>query len=109
MPPVTATSPHKTISGCCTTCAWLSGACRVEIWTLTWSLQLNIEAMNDAYNSILIDEDYNALRDSIESFDRYDPMVLAKKLEKHPALEFRRLAAHLYKVWTSVMVWVFFC
>jgi len=27
----------------------------------------------------------------------YDPVALAKKLEKHPVLEFRRLAAHLYK------------
>lgn len=61
--------------------------------------QLNIEAVNDAFNSILIDEeDYNTLRDSIDSFDRYDPISLAKKLEKHPVLEFRRLAAHLYKV-----------
>jgi clathrin heavy chain len=66
--------------------------------------------VNDAYNSILIDEeDYNTLRDSIDSFDRYDPMALAKKLEKHPVLEFRRLAAHLYKVWMSATVWVFFC
>jgi len=63
---VTTTSPHKAISGCCTTCAWLSGAFRVEIWMLTWSSQLNIEAVNDAYNSILIDEeDYNTLRDSM--------------------------------------------
>jgi clathrin heavy chain len=71
---------------------------------LTWSLQLNIEVVNDAYNSILIDEeDYNTLRDSINSFDHYDPIALAKKLEKHPILGFRQLAAHLYKVW------VFFC
>lgn len=64
-----------------------------------YGLQLNIEAVNDAFNSILIDEeDYNTLRDSIDSFDRYDPISLAKKLEKHPVLEFRRLAAHLYKV-----------
>jgi len=83
---------------------------RVKIWTLTWSSQLNIEAVNDAYNSILIDEeDYNTLQDSIDSFDRYDPVALAKKLEKCPVLEFRRLAAHLYKVWTSAMVWVFVC
>jgi clathrin heavy chain len=67
-------------------------------------VQLNIEAVNDAYNSILIDEeDYNTLRDSIDSFDRYDPMALAKKLEKHPVLEFRRLAAHLYKVRTLAL------
>lgn len=59
---------------------------------------LNIEAVNDAYNNVLIDEeDYNTLRDSIDSFDRFDPIVLASKLEKHPLLEFRRLAAHLYK------------
>jgi len=59
---------------------------------------LNISAVNDAYNSVLIDEeDYNTLRDSIDSFDRFDPMALAVKLEKHPLLEFRRLAAHLYK------------
>ena len=61
--------------------------------------------MNDAHNSILIDEeDYNTLRDPINSFGRYDPMGLAKKLEKHPVLEFRRLAAHLYKVRMSAIV-----
>jgi clathrin heavy chain len=60
--------------------------------------------VNDAYNSILIDEeDYNTLQDSIDSFDHYDPIVLAKKLEKHLILRFHQLAAHLYKVW------VFFC
>jgi clathrin heavy chain len=62
-------------------------------------LQLNILTINEAYNAMLIEEeDYNTLRDSIDSFDRYDPILLAKKLEKHPLLEFRRLAAHLYKV-----------
>jgi clathrin heavy chain len=66
--------------------------------------------VNDAYNSILIDEeDYNTLRDSIDSFDRYDPMALAKKLEKHPVLEFRRLAAHLYKVQMPALTWLSFC
>jgi clathrin heavy chain len=46
--------------------------------------------VNNTHNSILIDEEYNILRDSIDSFDRYDPMALAKKL-KHPILEFRRI------------------
>jgi len=62
-------------------------------------LQLNIEAVNDAYNSLLIEEeDYKTLRDSIDSFDNFDNIRLAKELEKHALLEFRRLAAHLYKV-----------
>lgn len=48
---------------------------------------------------MLIDEeDYDTLRDSIDSFDRYDSIALAKRLEQHDLLEFRRLAAHLYKV-----------
>ena len=67
----------------------------------TYSLlfQLNIEAVNDAYNDLLIEEeDYKTLRDSIDSFDNFDNTGLARRLEKHELLEFRRLAAHLYKV-----------
>lgn len=60
--------------------------------------QLNIEAVNDAYNALLIEEeDYNTLRDSIDSFDNFNNIALAQQLEKHALLEFRRLAAHLYK------------
>lgn len=60
--------------------------------------QLNIEAVNDAYNALLIEEeDYNTLRDSIDSFDNFNNIGLAQQLEKHALLEFRRLAAHLYK------------
>ncbi|TFK51691.1 clathrin heavy chain 1 [Heliocybe sulcata] len=59
---------------------------------------LNIEAVNDAYNDLLMDEeDYKTLRDSIDSFDNFNNINLAQRLEKHPLLEFRRLAAHLYK------------
>jgi len=59
---------------------------------------LNIEAVNDAYNDLLIEEeDYKTLRDSIDSFDNFDNIALAKRLERHDLLEFRRLAAHLYK------------
>ncbi|KAH9852080.1 clathrin heavy chain [Lenzites betulinus] len=58
----------------------------------------NIEAVNDAYNNLLIEEeDYKTLRDSIDSFDNFNNMKLARDLEKHELLEFRRLAAHLYK------------
>ena len=37
------------------------------------------------------------MRDSIDSFDNFNNINLAKRLEKHELLEFRRLAAHLYK------------
>ena len=47
---------------------------------------------------LIEEEDYDTLRDSIDSFDRYDSIALAKRLEQHELLEFRRLAAHLYKV-----------
>ncbi|KLO17941.1 clathrin heavy chain [Schizopora paradoxa] len=59
---------------------------------------LNNEAVNEAYNDLLIEEeDYKTLRDSIDSFDNFNNINLAKRLEKHELLEFRRLAAHLYK------------
>ncbi|KAI9064179.1 clathrin heavy chain [Trametes sanguinea] len=59
---------------------------------------LNIEAVNEAYNTLLIEEeDYKTLRDSIDSFDNFNNMKLARELEKHELLEFRRLAAHIYK------------
>lgn len=50
---------------------------------------------------LIEEEDYSTLRDSIDNFDRYDTVLLAKRLEKHALLEFRRLAAHLYKVYHS--------
>ncbi|CAG8432851.1 7339_t:CDS:10 [Diversispora eburnea] len=60
--------------------------------------ETNNEAVNIAYNDILIEEeDYKSLRDSIDSFDRFDNIKLAQRLEKHELLEFRRIAAHLYK------------
>lgn len=60
---------------------------------------LNIEAVNDAYNDLLMEEeDFKTLRHSIDSFDNFNNVSLASRLEKHELLEFRRLAAHLYKV-----------
>ncbi|ORY82573.1 putative clathrin heavy chain [Protomyces lactucae-debilis] len=58
----------------------------------------NIEAVNRAYNELLIEEeDYRGLRDSVDAFDKYDTLALAQRLEKHDLLEFRRIAAHLYR------------
>ncbi len=58
----------------------------------------NNKAINDALNGLLIDEeDYQGLRTSIDAFDNFDNIALAQRLEKHELLEFRRIAAYLYK------------
>ena len=60
--------------------------------------KVNIPAVNMAYNELLIEEeDFKSLRDSIENFGHFDSMALAQRLEKHELLEFRRIAAILYK------------
>ncbi|KXS18347.1 clathrin heavy chain [Gonapodya prolifera JEL478] len=60
--------------------------------------QANNNAVNTAYNDLLIEEeDYKSLRDSIDHFENFDSVALALRLEKHELLEFRRIAAHLYK------------
>eukprot|EP00004_Rigifila_ramosa_P013327 TRINITY_DN293_c0_g1_i1.p1 TRINITY_DN293_c0_g1~~TRINITY_DN293_c0_g1_i1.p1 ORF type:complete len:1689 (+),score=479.53 TRINITY_DN293_c0_g1_i1:58-5067(+) len=57
----------------------------------------NISAVNEALNELYTEEeDYNALRASIESFDKFDNILLAQKLESHELLEFRRIAATVY-------------
>jgi clathrin heavy chain len=56
-------------------------------------------AINLAYNELLIEEeDSKSLKDSIDNFPNFDNLSLAVRLEKHVGLEFRRIAAHLYKV-----------
>ncbi|KAI8917358.1 hypothetical protein BC831DRAFT_485343 [Entophlyctis helioformis] len=60
--------------------------------------QANNAAVNTAYNELLIEEeDFKSLRDSIEHFDNFEKLALAQRLEKHELLEFRRVAAVLYK------------
>ena len=69
-------------------------------------MQNNITAVNEALNLLYIeDEDYEALRASIDHFNNYDPIALALSVEKHELLEFRRIAAYLYKVCTFSGVW----
>lgn len=59
---------------------------------------LNNKAINEALNGLLIDEeDYQGLRTSIDAFDNFDTIALAQRLEKHQLIEFRRIAAYLYK------------
>ncbi|RCI04960.1 hypothetical protein CU098_004297 [Rhizopus stolonifer] len=58
----------------------------------------NNKDVNNALNELFIEEeDFEALRDSIDRHDNVDPVDLAKRLEKHELLEFRRISAHLYK------------
>nr|CAG4651561.1 EOG090X0064 [Triops cancriformis] len=81
----------------------------VQLFTKTGHLQLvkpylrsvqslNNKAINEALNGLLIqEEDYQGLRTSIDAFDNFDTIALAQKLEKHELIEFRRIAAYLYK------------
>ena len=58
----------------------------------------NLSAVNEALNEIYIaEEDYESLRTSIDDFDNLDQILLAQKVEKHELLEFRRIAAYIYK------------
>lgn len=58
----------------------------------------NISAVNEAVNEIYVDEEnYDELRASIAEHDNFDQLGLAQQLEKHELLEFRRIAAELYK------------
>ncbi|KAI9318659.1 hypothetical protein BX666DRAFT_1930315 [Dichotomocladium elegans] len=59
---------------------------------------INNKAVNSALNELHIEEEnYIALRDSIDQHNNVDQMDIAKRLETHELLEFRRIAAHLYK------------
>ncbi|OXB64083.1 UNVERIFIED_CONTAM: hypothetical protein H355_006449, partial [Colinus virginianus] len=51
---------------------------------------LNITAVNEAINELLIEEeDAHALRESILQFDNFDQLALADTLHKHPQLRMR--------------------
>jgi len=58
----------------------------------------NIAPVNEVLNELYIEEEnFEVLRDSIDGFDNFDAIALAQKIEKHEHLEFRRIAAYLYK------------
>jgi clathrin heavy chain len=58
----------------------------------------DVKEVNDALNNLLIEEeDFDALKHSISTYDNFDQLGLAATLEKHELLEFRRTAALLYK------------
>lgn len=58
----------------------------------------NISTVNEALNEFYIEEeDYEALRASVDEFDSFDQIALAQTVESHELLAFRRIAAHIYK------------
>uniref|UniRef100_A0A8C5BGP1 Clathrin, heavy chain a (Hc) n=1 Tax=Gadus morhua TaxID=8049 RepID=A0A8C5BGP1_GADMO len=58
----------------------------------------NNKSVNEALNNLFItEEDYQAVRTSIDAYDNFDNISLAQRLEKHELIEFRRIAAYLFK------------
>jgi clathrin heavy chain len=58
----------------------------------------NLSAVNEALDEIFIEnDDHESLRSSVLEYDNYDQLGLAKKIESHPLLEFRRIAALVYR------------
>ena len=58
----------------------------------------NKRIVNEAINDLLIEEeDYKTLRDSVQSYDNYDAVDLAGRLEKHDLIFFRQIAANIYR------------
>jgi len=58
----------------------------------------NLPAVNEAINELCVEEeDFDALKTSIDTYDAFDQIALAQRCEKHELLEFRRIASHIYK------------
>jgi len=59
---------------------------------------VNNLSVNTAFHDLMIEEeDYEGLRKSVDTYNNFDNIVLATRLENHELLEFRRISAHLYK------------
>ena len=66
-------------------------------WLQTVQNQNN-QAVNDALNSLYLEiEDFEALRESIATYQSIDAMSLAKKIEGHDNAEFRRISALIFR------------
>jgi len=74
-----------------------------------WALQLalpylkivqkfDVSIINETLHDLYIeDEDYEALRNSIEKFKNFNMIALASTLSSHELLEFRRISAYVYR------------
>ena len=67
----------------------------------TWLASIqnnNVQAVNEALNEMYIEDgDYESLRHSIDSFDLFESVSLARSLENHECLEFRRISSYIYR------------
>ncbi|SCU97855.1 LAMI_0F11782g1_1 [Lachancea mirantina] len=61
-------------------------------------LPKNNSVVNQAYHDLMVEEeDYKALQDAVDSYDKFDQLDLAARLEKHDLIFFRKIAANLYR------------
>ncbi|CCF59007.1 hypothetical protein KAFR_0F04120 [Kazachstania africana CBS 2517] len=61
-------------------------------------LQKNNSVVNAAYHDLMIEEgDYKALQAAVDSYDKFDQLGLASRLETHEIIFFRKIAALLYR------------
>jgi len=59
----------------------------------------DVREVNEAINGLFVDEeDHKNLRTSIDTFNTFDQIALAQKIQKHSLLEMRRISAYLYKM-----------
>lgn len=69
----------------------------IKPWLIS-VLEKNNSVVNQAYHDLLIEEeDYKSLRVTIESYDKFDQLSLAERLEKHELIFFRQIAAMIYR------------
>lgn len=58
----------------------------------------NKRVCNNAINDLLIEEeDHKTLKVSVDTYDNYDPVDLAQRLERHDLVFFRQIAANIYR------------
>lgn len=72
--------------------ALLRSSCKKLVQVSLWSYFLVCDVIfcHSVYNP-------QGLRASIDAYDNFDTIGLAQRLEKHELIEFRRIAAYLYK------------
>lgn len=58
----------------------------------------NNQAVNDALNALYLEiDDFDALRESIATYQSIDAISLAKEIEGHDNAEFRRISALIFR------------
>lgn len=61
-------------------------------------LEKNNSVVNNAYHDLLLEEeDHETLASVVDTYDKFDAIDLAQRLEKHEVIFFRQIAAKLYR------------